>query len=224
VDAAGSKVSKRRAQRLEDYIIRSSLDLRRPSVSPGSELILEQGTTTSQPDQAMPTPTCGKMKHQLPALDSNLDESFFEETLQSIGMRYWLMQRREILEKFPLTYKFAIIGHSEQLLQTITDQLASKKQLMCFMDEPVLEKVGELGRKPVFSLILKIHGANGGTGTKVKKMLLSMNSEELLTFPTYSDGWIGTLSVWNVKDQACPYKLPRSGSLVIWLQELGILN
>jgi len=95
---------------------------------------------------------------------------------------------------------------------------------MYFMEEPELGKVGELGKKPVYSLILKTHGPNGGTDTKVKKLLLSMSSEELLTFPTYCDGLIATLCVWNVKDPLCPYKLPRCGSLLTWLQETGILS
>jgi len=111
VDAAGSKVSKRPAQRLEDYIIRSSLDSRPRSVSPGSEQILEQGTIMNPPDQVTPTPTYGRMIHPLPGRDLNLDASSYEETLHAIGMRYFLMQRREILDQFPLTYKFVIIGN-----------------------------------------------------------------------------------------------------------------
>jgi len=111
VDAAGSKVSKRPARRLEDFIIRSSLDSVRRSVSPGSEQILEQGTILNPPDQVTPTPTCGRTIHPLPGRDLSLDASHYEETLRAIGMRYYLMQRREILDKFPLTYKYVIIGN-----------------------------------------------------------------------------------------------------------------
>jgi len=72
------------------------------------------------------------------------------------------------------------------------------------------------------SKVTKIN-VSGGTVTRVKKMLSSMNFEEQLTLPTYSDGSIVTLFVWSEKARPFLSRQKLFGLLRTLLQEDGTL-
>lgn len=136
--------------------------------------------------------------------DSRLVGNRSEETPQRTGMRFWNRLREENLMRSPVTYKFVIIGRYGPLLQTLRSQLESSKRFMCFMEQPELESLNEPGKKLVQVLTLKIHERNGGTGIKVRKMLLSMSFAELSMSHIYLDGLTVTQCVWKEKDLQWP--------------------
>lgn len=92
---------------------------------------------------------------------------------------------------------------------------------MSTMEEPELVKAEELGPKPEWMLILRIHGPSGGADTQVKKMLFSMNFEEELISRTCSDGSIGTRFEWRKRELQPSLKPSLSGLPVIYHQMSG---
>lgn len=103
------------------------------------------------------------------------------------------------------TYSFAIIGRSEQSLQTMARQLLENETWWFTMAQPVPVKAVALGRKPEKMLMLKIHVLSSGAATVVKRMLLLTNFEEVLTSVTSFAGLTGILSLWKPKELPVRY-------------------
>lgn len=128
----------------------------------------------------------------------------------------------------PEMYSFVIIGNilltagpSKQLLRTMASLLVLNEPSTSSGGDPVVEKVSAPGKRLVFRLILKIRAPNGGAVTKAKQMLSLMNLEELWTYPTYSAGLTGTLSVWSSKVVLDLSYVRLYGLPATWLQISG---
>lgn len=109
-DVVGLKASKKRVRPLDDYIIKSSSGSQHRKGYPGSGHAMDLGTILNPQEAAEPMPTSGKKRLQSLVQDSNSEPKHLEETFQQIGIKYFCMQRREILAQFPLTCKYVIIG------------------------------------------------------------------------------------------------------------------
>jgi len=228
--AYGSEAKKRSARRHSVVTISSSP----PSLNlKGLQRLSDslEPDTGSRQDQKDLETMSGKTPPPSPEPGSKWEPHPCAGTMRAIGKKYFDLQRQEVLDSFPLTSKYVIIGNykltlgpSPQSLQTIIDRLESRKTLMFFMEPLELENLEGPGSKGLMKLTVKIHAPSGGMDTKVKSMLLSTNSEELLTLATYCDGLIVTHCVWSAKDPAYPWKPPRSGSLLTFLQINGILS
>lgn len=124
----------------------------------------------------------------------------FEEIRKLIGSLPGMLPNEETSEVFQPIFVCRVTGPFVPLRQIMKELL----------EEPLLAEsfgaVLELGshslpgilREP--KLILKIPGPSFGVVTMVKKMLSSMNSEEVSTSRTFLDGWIVTLAEWKLKD------------------------
>lgn len=71
---------------------------------------------------------------------------------------------------------------------------------MCFGDVLALENLAGPGQRPGWMLTLKTRDQNSGTDIVVRNTLLSMNFEEVSTWPIYLGGWTDTRSLWRSKD------------------------
>lgn len=93
----------------------------------------------------------------------------------------------------------AIIHLSREYIMTTWHQLVSLGTVRSSLDQQEVVRLG--GRSSSTPLpILRFRALNFGAATEVRRTLLSMNFEELSISPTYSDGWIGTLSLWRQRD------------------------
>jgi len=103
--ACGSEDNKSSALRPVERTTRSSHSLIELCESP--TLSGSSGTDTGSPlAHLQPTPTCGKKTPESPERNSNLDPRLYAATFRQIGMKYYAMQRQEILKTFPVTYRY----------------------------------------------------------------------------------------------------------------------
>lgn len=117
---------------------------------------------------------------------------------------YWqvglgLIQIPGNLKRSPVIFTFGIIRTSTGSVLTLTNLLLSSGRLMSSGVQLAQGRVTVRGKKPAWALILKIRAQNFGAAISISNMLLSMNFEERLTYPTYYDGWISIQSVWRPK-------------------------
>ncbi len=172
---------------------------------------------------------CGRKTRGSLVPNSSLEAARFNATLRRIGIKYDNMLKEESLSLYPVTYMFGtkrlmvdIIAPSPLSLQIIPELLETKKRWWYFTEELGVESLGELGTRQVWKLTLKIHDPSGGMATGVKKMLLSMNFEELSTFHTFLDGSTVIRCVLNEKDHLSLSELKSSGLLQTLVQTNGI--
>lgn len=119
-------------------------------------------------------------------------------------------------------YIFVITQVSEELAQTMHDQLLWSEVVQFCGARLELVKVTEPGKPLAWRLILKIPLPSGGVDTRAKKMLLLMNLEELSTYRIFYDGWTSIQSVWKLKDRPYLLKQRRSISPQTFTPEVGI--
>lgn len=106
--------------------------------------------------------------------DLSLGESPSRETIRTIGRRFTNRLKEEIWSLSQPTSEFVIIGLSRPLLTTIRNLFQLSEKFMFSGEKLELVRVSELGLKPVYTLIAKIHEQNGGMVTAVKNMLFSV--------------------------------------------------
>lgn len=140
---------------------------------------------------------------------------------QMTGKRSGTLQKMENSRTYPLTFEFDIIVHSEQSVLTMLSHLLLTERVPSYGERLVLEKRTKLLKKREGTFSLKLQLPNGGTDTKVRQTLLSMNFEEGYRSSTYSDGSIIIQSVWKLKGRQHLQELKNSGSPPIFTQEIG---
>lgn len=136
----------------------------------------------------------------------------YNEIQNKSGKTSGNQQRKEIIYRYPQQFVFRVIGLSGQFSQTIVDQLEWSELVTCFGVEVGQESHGELGKRREWKLTVKIPGQSFGMVMGVKRMLSSMNLEEVSMLRTCCDGWIVTQFEWKSKDQANLYCVRSSGS------------
>lgn len=132
------------------------------------------------------------------------------ETPKPIGTQLKPLQLPVISSQCQVTYSFVITTHCEESVQTILDRLELINLFFCFGAKLELESHIVLGA-PSQMHMLRIHAPNGGQAIEMKKQLSLMNFEEVLMWPTFSDGWINIQFRWKQRE-ALPRYLRRQSS------------
>lgn len=140
---------------------------------------------------------CGKIRLRW-GKGSSSASSPSSETAKPTGTKLRKVPSAETLKLSRVIYSFDIIMHSDLLEQTILERLEFLNAYFVYGDQLVQVSHIEPGLLSP-TRILRIHAPNGGLGTEVKKLLLSMNFVEELTSPMFSDGLINIRSKWKLK-------------------------
>jgi len=144
--------------------------------------------------------TYGRTTPLSPPRDLNWEANQLIEVAPEIGTRSGSSQSLDSLNQSPRRLEFKVIAHSVQSLLTTLSQLELNESVMSFGVEQVLESRGVLGQRPDSTLILKTLGQNSGVDIEIRRLLSSMNFEEVSILDIYLDGWIVTRSLWKLKD------------------------
>lgn len=88
-------------------------------------------------------------------------------------------------------------------------------------DPPVLARVEELGKKPVWKLTQKTRDPSGGVVTEVNDIVSLTSFVEPLMLLTCSDGWIDIRVSWSAKVEACLCRSNTTGSRLTYHPECG---
>jgi len=184
---------------MEDISIgKSSSPLESSKVFQQSEDCLDQ-FMRSLPDLVQQENMFGKKTPQFKEQDLNLESNPFQDVPPLNGIKSGNLLKEEILMRSPHRYVFKVIELSEQSMQTLRNQLEWSDSALYFGVKLELVSRGVLGMKQEWMLILKIPGPSFGAVTEVKKMLLSMNFEEVSMSRTSYDGWIDIQLLWKLK-------------------------
>lgn len=119
---------------------------------------------------------------------SNSDPRLLLGTQRLTGIEYVLSQLPATSTQYPVTYLFGIMVNSQRFLTTLFSRFRSNDLVKSTGAR--LESVSLVvpGMNRGITHTLKIHVLNIGAATRINRMLLSMNFEELSIFPTFSDG------------------------------------
>jgi len=151
--------------------------------------------------------------------DPDLSTGEAQETGRSNG--YW--QSLGTWNNAIRQYEFCITDPCVQFLVTMQSQLLSYVQQKSIGVQLELGNLDEHGMKQdCWSLTLRIPGPSFGVATEVRQMLLSMNFEEVSTYPISLDGLTDIQSEWNSKDHLPVYVPKDSGSRATFIPESGI--
>lgn len=192
------------------YWLRSRLN------SPSSQSDASSAPSTPSPPGRPPHRTMsGKKTPELMEPSSYLESSPLTETPQSTGRRSGSLPQREILWRYPRISEYKVIARCERLLQTLRNQLEWSELAGCSGVELGLASRGELGKKQVCMLTLRIRYPSSGVATMVNQMLSSMNFGEQSRSRTFSDGWTDIRSTWRSKAVLCHCGQNDCGSLRI---------
>jgi len=130
----------------------------------------------------------------------NLGPDPSNETTLMIGSASGSWPLPVILDASPLKFEFKVIELSGQSALTIQNQLEWSDLATCTGVELGVESLGVLGKRQVWTLMLKIQTQSFGVGTMARNMLSLMNLEEESMCLTSSDGLTAIQSVWKSKD------------------------
>lgn len=178
---------------------------------------------------AQPTITFGKMRVLSKAVDSRLEElsnsrlvnDLIVETSKRIGTLSGKQQSLVTLETSRHHYAWFITVHSGRLLRIIWNHQLWRDLAKYSGASLERESRETLGWGPEYQLTLKIQNPSSGAVTAVNNLLLSMNSEEVLTSATCCAGSIDIRSSWKSKEVPSPFWPSGSGSQATSTQDVG---
>lgn len=154
--------------------------------------------------------------------DLNLGHARSTARVKRIGKMYGIMLSPETLNEFLPPSEFRIIGLSAVSAQIMHNQLLCSDLVQyCGVQLALVKARGRL-RKLVWAVSLRLPRQNGGMDMIVKKMLSSMNFEEILHSNISSDGLTGILHLWKPKVDHSRALSDEYGSLPTSALELGI--
>lgn len=142
----------------------------------------------------------GKKTHEWMEPNLNLGASPSSATPSEIGIRSCPPPSPEIWMVSTLPWSFVILVPCLESARNTLNLLLSSDLLLSSGVEVDLVSLGELGKKPVLTLTLKIPAPNSGTAIAVKGMLSSTSFEEVSTLHIYYDGATVIQSLWKSKD------------------------
>lgn len=102
----------------------------------------------------------------------NLESNLSEETPKSIGSGCGSMLSEEMYCQSLPMYEFSITAHSARSLRTLANHILWNDLVLYSLDLLELENLGAPGKRPLFTLTLKIRDPSSGMVTEVKNMLL----------------------------------------------------
>lgn len=165
----------------------------------------------------------GKKIPELMDLNLNLDDLPSSEIAELTGMLSvpspWPVPS---MTSRPM-YTFVIMEMSVESIQIMLDLLPWYELVKPLSVQLERAKANWPGNKQGKTLMLRIRQQSGLTAIRVKGMLSLMNFEEILTYPTYSDGSTGTRSLWKSKEAQCLWLPPNSGFVPTSPSENGTL-
>lgn len=210
-------------EEMEDTFIGSSWSPPQPRRLWGtSRRSLEGKYTLNSQDHPPQSPMSGRKTPELATFVSNLDAKPLNETPRPIGSGSRNSPSPENLMRSPKMYTYVIMGISSELQPIMLHRL-EWSELATFIGVRLdWVSQSELGTRPVWKLILRIPGLNGGVATVVNQLLSSMNFGVISVLATCSDGWIVIQSQWKPKEVLLPYELHNSGLLATLIHENGI--
>lgn len=156
--------------------------------------------------------TAGRKKRRYLEPDSNSGESRSTDPLQPIDNQSGTMQHLETLQALTLVYEWAITELSLKSAKTICSQFRWNELFQFFGVTVVQEKLVALGKRPVYSLILREERPNGGAASRIMKTLSWMTLEETSRSLCCCHGLIGIRSCWKPKVQPSVAITKPSGS------------
>lgn len=110
----------------------------------------------SQQDLTRLEITCGKKTPELPARSLNLGKRPSAAIKKPTGKEYGSLRKKESSKRYLRKYEFVIIGVSDQLRPTLVSQLEWSEAALSSGVELAQESLAELGKSPVWTLILKV--------------------------------------------------------------------
>lgn len=183
-----------------DNLREETVDMNTGKSSYGSDLpsqwvfaskLLPPKLMSSLQGQKLPSNTSGRKTPVLPVRSSSLGSPLSNAMKRPIGMMSENMPNlANWTPSLPTCMSDATTNCVPSKRRILPQQLWNGK-LKFFGDQPVPEKVEELGMKPDWTPTRKTREQNFGTDTIVKRMLFQMSSEGLLMLVTYFAGSTG---------------------------------
>lgn len=134
------------------------------------------------------------------------------------------MLQQDPMKISQVIFLYDIFSTSEESLVTIANLLEWRRTVEFFGDGPVVANLAGRGKKPVYRLLVKTRGQNGGTDTVVNDMLSLMSFEGSLVSTTYSDGSTAIRSRWSRREDQKYLKQLISGLQATSIQDYGTLT
>lgn len=130
----------------------------------------------------------------------NSASSYSNETRRRIGIEsvYWRLPETSV--RSPVKFTFVITRTCTRFAQTISSQFLSRGLALSTGALLALGNRTVPGWRPRLELTVKIRAPSFGAAMTINQMLLSMNLEELSTYPIFYDGWTDIRSVWRPRD------------------------
>lgn len=173
------------------------------SDSEESKTSLAQQYMRSSPTLLRRASMSGKTRRVFPTLVSNLVVNPFVATQPPTGNTCGSTRKHGISWPSPRTRVYYVSGPFSALRHFMTQHVLWNEKFQYFGEGLTLAKVDGHGKKQLWRLTVRILEANFGADTETMKTLLSMNFEEVSTFPISSDGPTVIQSWWKSKE--APY-------------------
>lgn len=233
-----SKAKENGVSRLDTSIGRLSSTSRKrdlSSPSKGSSL-LER--IMNSPVLPRPKNMSGKKTPEFQEASLKLESNPSYDLEKPTGMKSGNPQEAETSWLSPLMYEVLnlnecnVIATSDELGLILQSLLPLNVEFTYFGVLPVLENPEGHGMRRVSLLTLRVPLQSSGMVTKIKKMLSSMNLEEISASLTCYDGWTDTPCWLKLRDQASYCLLAQSGSqatcrlpagILLWMRTLPLL-
>lgn len=161
---------------------------------------LEVVPTSNPQDRQQQDSTYGKKTPESRVRSSNMAGLQPAVMKKRTGMLSGNPPRPDKSMLFLKEYSFLIMGLSDESRQTFVLWLEWKENVLSSLVQLVQESHTERGKKPVWTVTLKIRGQSSGTVTAVKHQLLWMNFEEVLMSRTSYAGSTSIHAEWRLKD------------------------
>lgn len=172
----------------------------------------------------LPEITYGRTTQLSPVPALSLVSNPFVETSESTGSESGTWLRRVNSDRYQPPSESLTTVHSSESRRTTSRRLPLSELFTYIGDHREWVNQEERGRRQLSMPTPRTPGRNIGTVIGDSPTLLSMNSEEVLTSPTFSVGSIDTRSMSSASLEPSPYQLRRFGSRAIWTQGYGTQN
>jgi len=162
-----------------------------------------------------------KKTPESPTPSSNTESNLSNAMHRRIGRLSGTPPKEVISLPSPQIFESIPIVLSAALLPTFLSLLQLKKWFFATGELLVLASLEPHGTKQDLIVTLRIPEPSFGAGTRVRRMLSSMNFEVVSTLATYSDGSTGTPLLWKLKEAPPHSESSGSGSPQILRQSRG---
>lgn len=185
---------------LQDTNIGNSFAPSRSKSPSEASVIALDHITPNSPILEEPTIMFGRKRLLSQALASNSELNPSLATRGAIGSQSGWPRNPDDSSTFPQMYELRVTGSFATLHRIIRQLFLWYEGRWCTGVHQTLANPTMPGNKRAWMLTLKIHGPSFGMDTLIITTLSSMNFEEVLMLPTFSDGLTAIQSEWISKD------------------------